>query len=176
MMSKKSSSLFMIQAYIGGLAVLEGSGNIQNPTRFSKRLFSLREGLDDYACIFCDFHTFEKYELDSHLISSHPEELLTNYRELLKQLPNIPANKYHGIEPIMTIEEFFSDKMEYPFPKHTLTESPCRDMICKSSIFYFCALHPHVKNIDSVVIEHHIKYDFPFVHKLLLTNTPFISK
>lgn len=141
-----------------------------NTVRFSEILFSIRDETDDYSCIFCDFKTFEKNKHDDHLCSNHKQELKENYFELLKELPVLPTKNYQNVNPIRPIDEFFSDNIELPLPDHTLSESPCRDMICKPSIFYFCTLHPHIENIHLSTIEHHFKYNFPLVHKMLLTE------
>jgi hypothetical protein len=138
---------------------------------FSKVLFSIRDETADYSCI-CDFKTFEKNKLDDHLCSNHKQELKVNYFELLKELPVLPTKNYQNINPILSVDEFFSDNIELPLPEHTLLESPCRDMICKPSIFYICTLHPHIENIHLSTIEHHFKYDFPLVHKMLLNTSP----
>ena len=141
-----------------------------NTVRFSVVLFSIRDETDDYSCIFCAFKSFEKNKLDDHLCSSHEQELKENYIKLLKELPVLPSKDYQNINPIRSVDKFFSDNIELPLPDHTLSESPCRDMICKPSIFYICMLHPHIENIHLSTIEHHFKYDFPLVHKMLLTE------
>jgi hypothetical protein len=143
-----------------------------DPVRFSVALFSTRDVMADYSCIFCGFKTFEKNKLDDHLCSNHKQELKENYIELLKELPVLPSKNYQNVNPVLSVDEFFSDNIELPLPEHTLSESPCRDMICKPSIFYICTLHPHIENIHLESIEHHFKYDFPLVHKMLLNASP----
>lgn len=158
----------------------EGNTNLsslhftKNIVRFSVVLFSIRDETGDYSCIFCDFKTFEINKLE-HLCSNHKQELKENYFELLKELPVLPTKNYQNVNPIRPIDEFFSDNIELPLPDHILPESPCREMICKPSIFYCCTLHPHIENIHLSTIEHHFKYNFPLVHKMLLTEGQNLS-
>ena len=88
-----------------------------------------------YACIFCDFHTFVKSEHDHHLVSDHSREIEINHIELLKLLTITLSNNHQGIESLMGVEEFFSDNLGLSLEEHSLAESPCREMICKPSIF-----------------------------------------
>jgi hypothetical protein len=59
------------------------------------------------------------------------------------------------------VEEFFyDDGGPYSLPTpHTLDESLCKSIIrMDNNDFYYCTLHPKVRNIYLETTEHHIKY------------------
>ena len=54
-----------------------------------------------------------------------------------------------------------------PPSAHTLDESPCKLIIgIDNHSFYYCTLHPEVRNIYLESIEHHIKYKDAKMHEL----------
>ena len=93
-------------------------------------------------------------------ISSHTKDL-----SHLSQTPQQPTRQI--------IEEFFYDEGQpyRPPPPHTLDESPCKSIIrMDDHSFYYCTLHPEVRNIHLESIEHHIKYKYPEMHKSEILN------
>ena len=69
---------------------------------------------------------------------------------------------------IVSIHDFFTDDktVDYkPLADHTLEESPCRSIIIKDKLLYFCKLHPKIQSIYLSTIEHHTKYRNPEQHK-----------
>ena len=69
---------------------------------------------------------------------------------------------------IVSIHDFFTDDktVDYkPLADHTLQESPCRSIIIKDKLLYFCKLHPNVKSVYLETIEHHMRYKDPQSHK-----------
>jgi hypothetical protein len=69
---------------------------------------------------------------------------------------------------LQCIDEFFYDDPNEPYrplPEHTLEQSQCYTIIGKKGNFYYCKLHPEVKNIYLETIEHHIKYKDRDMHK-----------
>jgi hypothetical protein len=69
---------------------------------------------------------------------------------------------------IVSIHDFFGDDkaVDYkPLADQTLEESPCRYIINKDKLLYFCKLHPNVESIYLETIEHHMRYKYPQGHK-----------
>jgi hypothetical protein len=69
---------------------------------------------------------------------------------------------------VSSITDFFYDdpnKPWEPLPEHTLYQSPCQPIIAIKQNYYYCILHPEIKNIHLESIEHHIKYKDPAAHK-----------
>ena len=52
-----------------------------------------------------------------------------------------------------------------PLPEHDLDQSPCYPIIAQKQGYFYCRLHPEVKNVHLESIEHHIKYKDPETHK-----------
>ena len=48
-----------------------------------------------------------------------------------------------------------------PLPERDLDQSPGRSIIAKKQVYYYCRLHPEIKNAHLESIEHHIKYEDP---------------
>jgi hypothetical protein len=83
---------------------------------------------------------------------------------------------------ICTAEEFFRvipDEIWKSLPEHEIYQSPCYPIIgirtstwtnvetgIKNTVrWYYCKLHPKIKNIYLDSIEHHCKYKDPEIHK-----------
>jgi hypothetical protein len=79
---------------------------------------------------------------------------------------------------LSSITDFFYDdpSMPYtPLPEHDLDQSPCNPIIAIKHEYFYCRLHPEIKNVHLESIEHHIKYKDPELHKselLELLNIP----
>ena len=96
--------------------------------------------------------------------------------------PSEPSEPSARVESttIVSVERFFHDVADLPYqplPEHSLEQSPCYPIIGKNQKFYFCKLHPEVKNVNLESIEHHCKYKDPDYHKseilkLLSTKSP----
>lgn len=51
-------------------------------------------------------------------------------------------------------------------PTHTLDESPCKSIIrIDNDDFYYCTIHPNIRNIHLETIEHHAKYKDAKLHE-----------
>ena len=48
-------------------------------------------------------------------------------------------------------------------------------LIANKQEYYFCRLHPEIKNIHLESIEHHIKYKDPEAHKSELLKSPKLT-
>jgi hypothetical protein len=46
-------------------------------------------------------------------------------------------------------------------PEHTLEQSLSYQIITKKHDYFYCRLHPDIKNVHLESIEHHIKYKDP---------------
>jgi hypothetical protein len=69
---------------------------------------------------------------------------------------------------VSPITEFFYDDptMPYaPLPDHDLDQSPCYLIIATKQGYFYCKLHPEIKNVHLKSIEHHIKYKDHGIHK-----------
>jgi hypothetical protein len=62
-----------------------------------------------------------------------------------------------------------------PLSEHDLDQSPCYSIIAIKQNYYYCILHPEVKNIHLESIEHHIKYKDPAAHKSKLLKLPKLT-
>ncbi|MGB0026324.1 MAG: hypothetical protein WBP64_05755 [Nitrososphaeraceae archaeon] len=51
-----------------------------------------------------------------------------------------------------------------PLPEHDLEQSPCFSIIAVKQGYFYCRLHPDVKYVHLVLIEHNIKYKDPKKH------------
>jgi hypothetical protein len=79
---------------------------------------------------------------------------------------------------VSSITDFFYDdpnKSWEPLPEHDLDQSPCYPIIAIKQNYYYCILHPEVKNIHLESIEHHIKYKDPEAHKSELLKLPKLT-
>jgi hypothetical protein len=68
---------------------------------------------------------------------------------------------------VISVTDFFYDDPTMPYvalPDHKL-ESPCCHIISIKDGYYYCRLHPEIKNVHLESIEHHIKYKDPATHK-----------
>jgi len=66
------------------------------------------------------------------------------------------------------VTDFFYDDPTMPYvapPDHELDQSPCCPIIAMKDGYYYCRLHPEIKNVFLQSIEHHIKYKDPKRHK-----------
>ena len=45
-----------------------------------------------------------------------------------------------------------------PLPDHDLDQSPCYPILAKKQGYFYCELHPEIKNVHLKSIEHYIKY------------------
>jgi hypothetical protein len=81
---------------------------------------------------------------------------------------------------VSSITDFFYDDPAMPYvvlSAHKLDQSPCRHIIAINDGYYYCRLHPGIKNVHLESIEHHIKYKDPEAHKLeLLKLSSFIDR
>jgi hypothetical protein len=50
-------------------------------------------------------------------------------------------------------------------PDHKLDQSPCYPIIAQKQEYFYCRLHPEIKNTYLESIEHHIKYKDPKRHE-----------
>jgi hypothetical protein len=69
---------------------------------------------------------------------------------------------------VISITDFFYDDPTMPYvalPDHKLDHSPCCPIIAIKDGYYYCRLHPEIKNAYLESIEHHIKYNDPATHK-----------
>jgi len=55
-------------------------------------------------------------------------------------------------------------------PQYDLGQSPC-DIIIAKQVYFYCRLHPEIKNAHLEFIVHHIKYKDPEAHKLELLKS-----
>ena len=79
---------------------------------------------------------------------------------------------------VSSVTGFFYDDptMSYvPLSEHDLDQSPSRSIIANKQEYYFCRLHPEIKNIHLESIEHHIKYKDPEAHKSELLKSPKLT-
>src|SRR5690349_24616212 len=84
----------------------------------------------------------------------------------LDDAPSVVAES--NIVETMSIDKFFYDDqtLQYkPFQDHSLEQSPCYNIIDKKENYFYCKLHPGIRNIHLKSIEHHIKYKDPEVHR-----------
>lgn len=83
------------------------------------------------------------------------------------------SNKDLNSMKVSSITDFFYDdpnKPWEPLPEYTLDQSPCQPIIAIKQNYYYCILHPEIKNVHLESIEHHIKYRAIKVAHLLITN------
>ena len=69
------------------------------------------------------------------------------------------SNTESEIVKVSTITDFFYDDptMPYtPLPEHDLDQSPCYPIIAQKHGYFYCRLHPEIKNAYLESIEHHI--------------------
>jgi len=69
---------------------------------------------------------------------------------------------------VSTITDFFYDDPTVPYaplPEHDLDQSPCYQIIAQKQGYFYCRLHPEIKNAYLESIEHHIKYKDSAAHK-----------
>ena len=62
---------------------------------------------------------------------------------------------------VSPITEFLYDDptISYaPLPDHDLDQSPCYPILAKKQGYFYCELHPEIKNVHLKSIEHYIKY------------------
>jgi hypothetical protein len=62
-----------------------------------------------------------------------------------------------------------------PLPEHDLDQSPCYPIIAQKQGYFYCRLHPEIKNACLESIEHHIKNNDPEIHKSELLNFPKLT-
>jgi hypothetical protein len=78
------------------------------------------------------------------------------------------SNTESEIVKVSTITDFFYDDPTMPYvalPDHKLDQSPCCPIIAIKDGYYYCRLHPEIKNTYLESIEHRIKYKVPAAHK-----------
>ncbi len=69
---------------------------------------------------------------------------------------------------VISVTDFFYDDPTMPYvalPDHELDQSPCCHIISIKDGYYYCRLHPEIKNVHLESIEHHIKHKDPATHK-----------
>ena len=74
---------------------------------------------------------------------------------------------------VSSITDFFYDDstiLYAPLPDHDINQSPCYPVIVIKQGYYYCRLHPEIKNINLESIERHIKYKDPAAHKSELSK------
>ena len=88
------------------------------------------------------------------------------------QIPNQLDNPYEkGVtfNPVVSVENFFSDEQSLPLPPHSLEQSPCSPIIgskpAGNHTMYYCEVHPKTTNINLGSIEQHCKILDPDHHK-----------
>ena len=87
-------------------------------------------------------------------------------------------NTESEIVKVSTITDFFYDDPTIPYaplPDHNLDQSPCYPIIAIKHGYYYCRLHPDIKNTYLESIEHHIKYKDPEAHKSELLKLPKLT-
>ena len=88
--------------------------------------------------------------------------------------------RYQLNQPIYTedmtslnsITNFFHDDPNVPYtrpPERTLEQSPCYPIIATRQGYFYCRLHPEIKNIHLESIVHNLKYKI-FIHGLKLRS------
>ncbi len=92
---------------------------------------------------------------------------------------NIGSLSNEGLDEVKvnSITTFFYDDLNTPWeplPEHDLDQSPYPIIAFKQN-YYYCILHPEVKNILLESIEHHIKYKDPEEHKSKLLKLPKLT-
>jgi hypothetical protein len=76
---------------------------------------------------------------------------------------------------LSSITNFFHDDPNVRYtspPEHTLEQSPCCPIIAVRQGYFYCRLHPEIKNVHLESIEHHVKYKDPAAHKSELLKCP----
>ncbi len=69
---------------------------------------------------------------------------------------------------LSSINGFFYDDPNISYTasqEHNLDQSPCYPVIAIEQGYFYCRLHPDVKNVHLESIEHHMKYEDPEIHK-----------
>jgi hypothetical protein len=75
------------------------------------------------------------------------------------------------VTKVISVTDFFYDDptMPYtPLPEYDLDQSTCYPIIAQKQGYFYCRLHPEIKNAYLESIEHHIKYKDPKGHELEL--------
>jgi hypothetical protein len=88
------------------------------------------------------------------------------------------SNTNSGATKVISITDFFYDDPTMPYlalPDHKLDQSPCFPIIAMKDGYYYCRLHPEIKNTYLESIEHHIKYNDPAAHKSELLRSPKLT-
>jgi hypothetical protein len=62
-----------------------------------------------------------------------------------------------------------------PLPEHDLNQRPGHSLIAKKQGYYYCRLHPEIKNAHLESIGHHIKYKDPEIHRSELLKFPKLT-
>ncbi len=78
------------------------------------------------------------------------------------------SNNNSEATKVISVTDFFYDDPTMPYlalPDHKLNRSPCCPIIAIKDGYYYCSLHPEIKNTHLESIEHHIKYEDPAMHK-----------
>ena len=78
-----------------------------------------------------------------------------------------------------SINGFFYDdpNISYTAPQeHTFDQSPCRAIVAIKQGYFYCKLHPDIKDAYLELIEHHIKYKDPQEHRSELLKLLNIAK
>ena len=78
------------------------------------------------------------------------------------------SNTNSEVTKVISVTDFFYDDPTMPYvalPDHKLDQSPCCPIIAIKDGYYYCRLHPEIKNTYLESIEHHIKYKVPAAHK-----------
>jgi hypothetical protein len=93
---------------------------------------------------------------------------------------NIVSLSNEGLDKVKAsgITNFFHDDPNTPWTpltEHDLDYSPCYPIIAVKQGYYYCRLHPEIKNSYLESIEHHIKYKDPEMHKSELLKFPKLT-
>jgi hypothetical protein len=78
------------------------------------------------------------------------------------------SNTNSEVTKVTSVTDFFYDDPTVPYvalPDHKLDQSPCCPIIAIKDGYYYCRLHPEIKNAYLESIEHHIKYKDPKWHE-----------
>lgn len=102
--------------------------------------------------------------------SAHSDTNNLSHLSQLSQLSHLSHTPHQSTTNLTReiIEEFFyDDGLPYRcHSPHTLDKSPCKLIIrTDNRSFYYCTLHPEIRNIHLETIEHHIKYKDTKLHE-----------
>ena len=88
------------------------------------------------------------------------------------------SNTECEIVKVISITDFFYDDQNAPYtplPEPDLKRSPCFSIITINQGYFYCKLHPDVKNVHLESIGPDIKYKDPAIHKSELLRFPKLT-